>query len=83
MKDRSGNQKIDAQTGRVQPDRRWFGNTRTLSAEEIDKFRDEVTRKANDPFAVLLRRKKLPMGLLHDASKVILSTGTLRGLKLT
>lgn len=31
MKDKVGGQAITGATGRVQPDRRWFGNTRVIS----------------------------------------------------
>jgi nuclear GTP-binding protein len=30
MNDRAGDHKITATTGRVAPDRRWFGNTRVI-----------------------------------------------------
>ena len=45
MKDRAGDVKITASTGRVAPDRRWFGNTRVVGATELDKFREEVRRE--------------------------------------
>lgn len=34
------------------------------------RFREEMTTKAADPFSVILRRKKIPMGLLVDSEKV-------------
>lgn len=71
MKTRAGGKEIDASTGRVQPDRRWFGNTRTVGATELDRFRDEMRVKAADPYSVILRRKKLPMGLLVESSKML------------
>eukprot|EP00968_Pinguiococcus_pyrenoidosus_P005694 scaffold368_cov258-Pinguiococcus_pyrenoidosus.AAC.57 len=67
MADRAGDVQITAQTGRVQPDRRWFGNTRTVAPEELDAFREQMTTKAADPYSVILRRKKVPMGLLAEA----------------
>ena len=75
MKTRAGGKEIDATTGRVAPDRRWFGNTRTVSATELDKFREEMRVKAADPYSVILRRKKLPMGLLVEANKSVLDGG--------
>ena len=60
-------------TGRIAPDRRWFGNTRVVGQTELDKFREEMTSKVADPYSVVLKRKKLPMGLLQDAA-VALST---------
>jgi nuclear GTP-binding protein len=68
MKDQAGDRPIDAQTGRIQPDRRWFGNTRVVGANELDTFRQEMTDKVADPYSVVLKRKKLPMGLLQEAT---------------
>jgi len=70
MRDRAGDVKMTSQTGRIQPNRRWFGNTRVISQTELDKFREEMTTKAADPYSVILRRKKLPMGLLQEAQQV-------------
>jgi len=55
-------------TGRIQPDRRWFGNTRVVNPTDLDKFREQMNEKASDPYSVVLKRKKLPMGLLQDAA---------------
>lgn len=54
--------------GRVQPDRRWFGNTRVISQAALDHFRTGLQTKQHDPYSVLLRRNKLPMQLLNDAA---------------
>jgi nuclear GTP-binding protein len=69
MQDRAGDAKITAQTGRIQPDRRWFGNTRVVGATELDRFRQEMTQAVSDPYSVVLKRKKLPMGLLQEAAE--------------
>lgn len=69
MKDRAGDQKITGQTGRIQPDRRWFGNTRVVGATELDRFRQEMNEAVADPYSVVLKRKKLPMGLLQEAAE--------------
>ncbi|KAI0713191.1 NGP1NT-domain-containing protein [Cerioporus squamosus] len=58
----------ETQPGRVQPDRRWFGNTRVISQTALDHFRTSLASKQNDPYSVLLRRNKLPMALLDDAA---------------
>ncbi|GAA6063740.1 hypothetical protein JCM10212_000779 [Sporobolomyces blumeae] len=52
--------------GRVQPDRRWFGNTRTISQTALDHFREGMKEKTADPYAVVLKRNKLPLSLLTD-----------------
>lgn len=69
MNDKAGGQDLP-NSARVAPDRRWFGNTRTISQGELEKFRDDMTVKAADPYSVVLRRKKIPMALLQDSKKV-------------
>jgi len=80
MSDRAGDAKITASTGRIAPDRRWFGNTRVVGATELDRFREEMTEKVADPYSVVLRRKKLPMGLLQDAAEMAAKSGGKNGL---
>jgi nuclear GTP-binding protein len=63
-----GKQVQEMQAARVQPDRRWFGNTRVVGQQELQDFREQVAQTAADPYAVLLRRHKLPMGLLKDGN---------------
>ncbi|KAH7924488.1 NGP1NT-domain-containing protein [Leucogyrophana mollusca] len=58
----------ETKPGRVQPDRRWFGNTRVISQTALDHFRTSLSSKKDDPYSVLLRRNKLPMALLDDAA---------------
>jgi nuclear GTP-binding protein len=80
MPDRAGDTQITASTGRIAPDRRWFGNTRVVGATELDRFREEMTDKVADPYSVVLRRKKLPMGLLQDAAELATKNGGKNGL---
>ena len=44
------------------------GNTRVISQTALDHFRTSLSAKQHDPYSVLLRRNKLPMALLDDAS---------------
>ncbi|CCF57475.1 hypothetical protein KAFR_0C04840 [Kazachstania africana CBS 2517] len=53
-------------TARVQPDRRWFGNTRVISQDALTHFRDALGETQKDTYQVLLRRNKLPMSLLDE-----------------
>ena len=69
MGDRAGDRTITAATGRIEPDRRWFGNTRTVAATDLDTFRQQMTEAVSDPYSVVLKRKKLPMGLLQDVAE--------------
>ncbi|KIS71048.1 uncharacterized protein UMAG_00964 [Mycosarcoma maydis] len=59
-------QSSEAKPGRVQPDKRWFGNTRVISQDALDHFRTSLGSRVNDPYSVLLRRNKLPMSLIQD-----------------
>jgi len=61
-------QSTEAKPGRVQPDRRWFGNTRVITQDALDHFRTSMSSRVNDPYAVLLRRNKLPMSLLQEGT---------------
>jgi nuclear GTP-binding protein len=55
---------------RVQPDRRWFGNTRVIGQRQLEQFREAMAEKVNDPYQMLMRQSKLPMSLLEDNVKV-------------
>jgi nuclear GTP-binding protein len=51
---------------RVEPNRKWFGNTRVISQDTLAAFRDAVAERASDPYHVLLKTNKLPMSLVRD-----------------
>lgn len=53
-------------TARVDPNRRWFGNTRVISQDALTHFRDALGDKKDDSYQVLLKRNKLPMSLLDE-----------------
>lgn len=55
---------------RVEPDRRWFGNTRTINQTQMSNFREELAKEVNDPYRVVLKSSKLPMSLLQDSTKI-------------
>ena len=52
---------------RVEPNRKWFGNTRVISQDALQSFRDAMAERASDPYQVLLKTNKLPMSLIRDA----------------
>lgn len=58
-------------TTRIQPDRRWFGNTRVIGQKQLEQFREEMSSKINDSYTVLLREKKLPLQLLEDPERKV------------
>lgn len=54
---------------RIQPDRRWFGNTRVVNQKELERFREEMRTRMSDSYTVILKEKKLPLSLLNDHQK--------------
>lgn len=51
---------------RVEPNRKWFGNTRVISQDALSSFREAIAERASDPYQVLLKSNKLPMSLVRD-----------------
>lgn len=62
-------QSKDLPNTRIAPDRRWFGNTRTIGQKQLEDFREAMRVKVDDAFTVLLREKKLPLQLLKEPVK--------------
>ncbi|KAL1959698.1 hypothetical protein VTO42DRAFT_1284 [Malbranchea cinnamomea] len=60
---------------RIEPNRKWFGNTRVISQEALSQFREAIAERTSDPYQVLLKTNKLPMSLIRDGP------GTVNGLK--
>jgi len=54
---------------RIQPDRRWFGNTRVIAQNKMQAFRETLSKGVEDPFSVVLRSSKLPMSLLRETEE--------------
>lgn len=54
---------------RIQPDRKWFGNIRTIDQKTLEKFRAEINEKSSNPNEFLIKTKKLPISLLTDPIK--------------
>jgi nuclear GTP-binding protein len=51
---------------RVEPNIKWFGNTRVIKQSSLQKFQEEMDKVMKDPYKVVMKRSKLPMSLLHD-----------------
>ncbi|KAM8847579.1 nucleolar GTP-binding protein 2 [Synchiropus picturatus] len=54
---------------RVEPNIKWFANTRVIKQSSLQKFQDEMNAVQKDPYRVVMRQSKLPMSLLHDKVK--------------
>lgn len=59
-------QSRDVPKARIEPHRKWFGNTRVISQEALSSFREAVAERSSDPYQVLLKTNKLPMSLIRD-----------------
>lgn len=59
-------QLTDVPVARVDPNRKWFGNTRVIAQDALTHFREAMGDKKDDTYSVLLRRNKLPMSLLNE-----------------
>ncbi|KAM0418699.1 hypothetical protein ACHAPT_012396 [Fusarium lateritium] len=59
-------QSRDIPNARIEPNRKWFTNTRVVSQDTLKAFREAMEEKANDPYQVLLKSNKLPMSLIRD-----------------
>lgn len=59
----------DPKAGRIQPDRRWFGNVRSVDQKELDKYRKHLETnqvKKGSGYSVLVKSKRLPLSLLKE-----------------
>lgn len=54
---------------RVEPNIKWFANTRVIKQSSLQKFQEEMEAVKKDPYRVVMRQSKLPMSLLHDKVK--------------
>uniref|UniRef100_UPI003AB0E7CA nucleolar GTP-binding protein 2 n=1 Tax=Centroberyx gerrardi TaxID=166262 RepID=UPI003AB0E7CA len=54
---------------RVEPNIKWFANTRVIKQSSLQKFQEEMGAVKKDPYRVVMRQSKLPMSLLHDRVK--------------
>lgn len=54
---------------RVEPNQRWFGNTKVIGQKSLQKFQDEMGKVLKDPYQVVMRQTQLPISLLKEAAK--------------
>ncbi|XP_078423093.1 nucleolar GTP-binding protein 2 isoform X2 [Cetorhinus maximus] len=54
---------------RVEPNIKWFANTRVIKQSLLQKFQDEMGNVMKDPYRVVMKQTKLPMSLLNDRIK--------------
>lgn len=59
-------QSRDKPNARIEPNRKWFTNTRVIAQDNLTKFREAVAKTQSDPYSYLLKQNKLPMSLIRD-----------------
>ncbi|KAM3440737.1 hypothetical protein NHJ13734_003127 [Beauveria thailandica] len=59
-------QSRDVPTAVIEPNRKWFANTRVVSQDTLTAFREAMEEKSKDPYTILLKSNKLPMTLIRD-----------------
>jgi nuclear GTP-binding protein len=74
-------QSRDAPVARIEPNRKWFNNTRVISQDSLTSFRDAMAEKSKDPYQVLLKSNKLPMSLVRDGLSDGQGPETINGIK--
>ncbi|KAF1914090.1 NUC091 domain-containing protein [Ampelomyces quisqualis] len=63
-------QSREAPVARVEPNRKWFNNTRVISQDALESFRSAVQAQSSDPSTYLMKRNKLPMSLIEEKGNV-------------
>ncbi|XP_043673553.1 nucleolar GTP-binding protein 2 [Vespula pensylvanica] len=51
---------------RVEPSQRWFGNSRVISQNALQKFQSELGAVMSDPYKVVMKPTQLPVTLLQQ-----------------
>jgi nuclear GTP-binding protein len=59
-------QSKETPVARIEPNRKWFTNTRVISQDALAKFRGAVEEQKKDPYSFLIKQNKLPMSLIND-----------------
>ncbi|CAF3565072.1 GTPase required for pre-60S ribosomal subunit nuclear export and maturation [Fusarium graminearum] len=68
-------QSRDIPNARIEPNRKWFTNTRVISQDSLNAFREAMDEQARDPYQVLLKTNKLPLSLISDGKNVNTENG--------
>lgn len=54
---------------RVEPNQKWFGNSRVISQSALQKFQDEFGAAVKNPYQVVMKPTNLPITLLNEKAK--------------
>lgn len=54
---------------RVEPNQKWFGNSRVISQNALQKFQEEFGAAVRNPYQVVMKPTNLPITLLNEKAK--------------
>ncbi|XP_060802576.1 uncharacterized protein LOC106135185 [Amyelois transitella] len=54
---------------RVEPNQKWFGNSRVISQSALQKFQEEFGAAVRNPYQVVMKPTNLPITLLNEKAK--------------
>nr|XP_023015339.1 nucleolar GTP-binding protein 2 [Leptinotarsa decemlineata] len=54
---------------RVEPNQKWFGNSRVISQNALQKFQTELGAAIKNPYQVIMKPTTLPITLLNEKAK--------------
>ncbi|KAF2899136.1 hypothetical protein ILUMI_07045 [Ignelater luminosus] len=54
---------------RVEPNQKWFGNSRIISQNSLQKFQTEMGAAMKNPYKVVMKATTLPITLLNEKAK--------------
>ncbi|CAG0883671.1 unnamed protein product [Cyprideis torosa] len=57
------------EVSRIEPNQKWFGNTRVVTQNSLQKFQAALGTALKDSYQVVLRQTKLPVTLLQEKGK--------------
>ncbi len=60
------NAAVSGTVARIEPNRRWFENTKTVGVKDLSAFRNAIQEQKKDSYKVIIKQNKLPMGLIQD-----------------
>ena len=61
--------KVPDKPVRIEPDRKWFGNTRTITQKNLETLRKEKEKQSHDTYSLFLKRSKLPQSLINPLNQ--------------
>ena len=57
------------EVSRIQPNSKWFGNTRVVTQSALQRFHEEMGKVKRDPYKVVMKQTNLPITLLNETAK--------------